>query len=103
MSTTEAIREEAAHAGPAATVGRFAGPLIGGVLVVLTHPAALGAGGLEPPAAWTLGLLAWMAIWWMTHAAELAVTSLLPVILLPMLGVQPFREVAANRKMTWSA
>ncbi|MFM9181985.1 MAG: sensor histidine kinase [Phycisphaerales bacterium] len=63
MSTSEAIREEAEHAGPAATVGRFAGPLIGGVLVVLTHPAALGAGGLEPPAAWTLGLLAWMAIW----------------------------------------
>jgi sodium-dependent dicarboxylate transporter 2/3/5 len=96
MSTSGAIREEAEHAGAAATVGRFAGPLIGGMLVAATHPAALGAGSLEAPAAWTLGLLAWMAIWWMTHAAELAVTSLLPVILLPMLGVQPFREVAAN-------
>lgn len=96
MSTSGAIREEAEHAGAAATVGRFAGPLIGGMLVAGTHPAALGAGSLEAPAAWTLGLLAWMAIWWMTHAAELAVTSLLPVILLPMLGVQPFREVAAN-------
>ena len=66
------------------------------MLVAATHPGALGAGGLAAPAAWTLGLLAWMAVWWMTHAAELAVTSLLPVILLPMLGVQPFREVAAN-------
>ena len=96
MPTSDAIREEAEHAGPAAAVGRFAGPLIGGMLVALTHPAALGAGGLQAPASWTLGLLAWMAIWWMTHAAELAVTSLLPVILLPMIGVQPFREVAAN-------
>jgi sodium-dependent dicarboxylate transporter 2/3/5 len=96
VTTTEAIREDAAHAGAAASIGRVAGPLLGAALVAATHPGALGAGGLGAPAAWTLGLLAWMAIWWMTHAAELAVTSLLPVIALPMLGVQPFREVAAN-------
>jgi sodium-dependent dicarboxylate transporter 2/3/5 len=96
MSDADAIRQDAAHAAPVSAVGRAAGPLVGGMLVALTHPDMLGAGGLAAPASWTLGILAWMAIWWMTHAAELAVTSLIPVILLPILGIQPFREVAAN-------
>ncbi len=33
-----------------------------------------------------VGLLAWMAIWWGTQAVDLAVTGLLPVIVLPITG-----------------
>lgn len=91
-----ASTESEAGSGRAARIGRLAGPAAAAALVAATHPAWGAAGGLGADAAWTLGLLAWMAIWWMTHAAELAVTSLLPVVLLPALGIMPFREVAGN-------
>ena len=43
-------------------------------------------------------LAAWMAIWWMTEAVAIAVTSLLPMVLLPWLVGAPFDlgRVAAN-------
>jgi sodium-dependent dicarboxylate transporter 2/3/5 len=88
--------ESEAGSGRAARFGRFAGPAAAAALVAATHPSAGAIGGLGADASWTLGLLAWMATWWMTHAAELAVTSLLPVVLLPALGVARFRDVAGN-------
>ncbi len=36
----------------------------------------------------------WMAIWWMTEAAPLAITALLPVVLYPLLGVMPTKLIA---------
>src|SRR6187455_2020013 len=32
-------------------------------------------------------ITAWMAIWWFTEAVHLAVTALIPVIFLPLLGI----------------
>ena len=55
----------------------------------------LAPGSLEPPAQATLGLAAWMAFWWLSGAVPLAVTSLLPVLLLPLLGVRTFAEASA--------
>ncbi|MBK6597702.1 MAG: SLC13/DASS family transporter [Proteobacteria bacterium] len=53
------------------------------LLTVLTAPPTDFA-----PAAWPVaGLAAWMAIWWATEAVPLAATSLLPLILLPLIGV----------------
>lgn len=51
--------------------------------------------GLELPAwrAAAVGLL--MAVWWMTEALPIAATSLLPLVLFPVLGVLPVREAAA--------
>jgi sodium-dependent dicarboxylate transporter 2/3/5 len=37
-----------------------------------------------------------MAVWWVTEAAPIAVTALLPLVLFPLLGVRPVREVAPN-------
>ena len=74
----------------------FAGPSIGLALVLLTHPSAGARGGLGAEAAFALGLLAWMAIWWMAEAAPLAVTSLLPVVVLPLAGVGSFRDSAMH-------
>lgn len=43
-----------------------------------------------------LGLALWMAIWWMTEAVNLAVTSLLPLIVLPFCGVMPANKISLN-------
>jgi sodium-dependent dicarboxylate transporter 2/3/5 len=42
-----------------------------------------------------LAVLVWMAVWWLSEAAPLAVTSLLPIVLLPLLGISPLREAAS--------
>jgi sodium-dependent dicarboxylate transporter 2/3/5 len=61
--------------------------MAGLALAALAHPAAGARWGLSPEGALALGLLAWMAIWWMLEALPLAITALLPVVLLPLLGV----------------
>ncbi|MFY7671749.1 SLC13 family permease [Tenacibaculum sp. MEBiC06402] len=38
----------------------------------------------------------WMIIWWITEAVHIAVTSLLPLILFPLLKVMSISEVGAN-------
>lgn len=35
----------------------------------------------------TIAMMAWMAVWWMTEATDITVTSLLPIALFPLLGV----------------
>lgn len=66
------------------------GPL--GFLLLLQLPPP---GGMEQ-SAWkvaSIGLL--MAAWWMTEAVPIPVTALLPIILLPALGVTPVAEATA--------
>ena len=41
-----------------------------------------------------LGLTGWMAAWWMTEVVPLAVTALLPLVVLPFAGVATARAVA---------
>jgi len=57
--------------------------------------AWLGPAELSLAARHTLGMAAWMVTWWMTEAAPLAATSLLPIALFPILGVASTREAAA--------
>ena len=82
--------------GLVARCGRWLGPILGAALVAWSHPEAGGHWSLSPAAAWVVGLTGWMAVWWLTEAVELAVTALLPVIVLPLLGVGSFAEVARN-------
>ncbi|MFA0963862.1 DASS family sodium-coupled anion symporter [Roseivirga sp. BDSF3-8] len=42
-----------------------------------------------------LALAAWMVVWWITEAAPIPVTALLPIIILPLLQVSPVVEAAA--------
>ncbi|WP_018275810.1 DASS family sodium-coupled anion symporter [Teredinibacter turnerae] len=47
-------------------------------------------------AAWaTIGLLLWMGIWWITEAVPIPVTSFLPLIVAPLLGIASMKETAA--------
>ena len=66
-----------------------AGPLAAIVLLLVAPDSLTTAARL------VLGLAGWMAVWWMTEAVPLAATSLLPVALLPALGVVSAREAAA--------
>lgn len=42
------------------------------------------------------GIAAWMACWWITEAAPIAVTALLPLVLIPVLKISPVSTVALS-------
>lgn len=57
---------------------------------------AVGPFGGMSDAAWrTAALGVWMGIWWMTEAVPIAATALLPLVLLPLLGVANMNAAAA--------
>lgn len=41
----------------------------------------------------TLGMMAWMATWWVTEAVDIEVTALLPIATFPLLGIAPLSKV----------
>jgi sodium-dependent dicarboxylate transporter 2/3/5 len=55
-----------------------------------------GSPGFPAPAARTLGSTIMIATYWSTEALPLAVTAMLPLVLLPLLGVQPGKDVARS-------
>lgn len=50
----------------------------------------------QPEVTYTLATALLMAIWWITEVVPLAVTSLLPVVLFPLLGVMNGKDVSAT-------
>ncbi len=70
-------------------VGLVAGVAGFGVLQGLPAPAGLSAAGWD-----TAAVAFWMAAWWVTEAIPLSATALLPVVLLPLLGIAPVRDAA---------
>ena len=71
-------------------VGRVLGPAAFVILLVVP------SGTLEGDAKRVCAVILWMALWWMTDAVPLAVTSILPLVLFPLLAVRGVREVAPN-------
>ena len=43
-----------------------------------------------------LGIIIWMAVWWISEVVPIAVTSLLPIILFPSLNILNIQETGAN-------
>ena len=41
----------------------------------------------------TLGLMVWMAGWWLTQAVDIEATALLPIVTFPLLGIAPLSKV----------
>jgi sodium-dependent dicarboxylate transporter 2/3/5 len=43
----------------------------------------------------TLGMMVWMAGWWLTEAVDIEATALLPIVAFPLLGIAPLGQVLA--------
>ena len=67
-----------------------------GLIAALAVWLALGAAeGLSPDARWVATIATLMAVWWMTEAIPLSATSLLPIVLIPMLTGRTVSEATA--------
>ena len=78
-------------------IGLFGGPMLGLVCYYLL-PTYYSTG----PGEWveftqagraTLGMMVWMAGWWLTEAVDIEVTALLPIVAFPLLSIAPLRKV----------
>ena len=56
--------------------------------------------GLPFPGWATAALLAWMAVWWATEAVPIPVTSLLPLVVIPLIGAGTAAEAASGYSST---
>ena len=73
-----------------ARIGLVAGPVLFIVMLMMAPPAGITENGWRAAAA---GIL--MAVWWVTEALPIPVTSLLPLVLFPLLGVLTIDAAAA--------
>ncbi|WP_435348784.1 SLC13 family permease [Haloarchaeobius sp. HRN-SO-5] len=73
---------------------RRVGLVLGPALFVLTR-SFVSPPGLSPAANAVLASTLWIAVWWMTEAVPIPVTSLLPVVLFPTLGVADVASTTA--------
>ena len=71
-------------------IGLILGPVLA-FIVVIFPPAE----GLTPEAWWVVATAVWMATWWATEAIAVPMTSLIPLVAFPILGVATMRETAA--------
>jgi len=62
-------------------IGLIAGPLMFAIVSLFFE-----ADGLNPQAQSVLACTLWIAIWWITEAVPIAITSLLPIVLFPITG-----------------
>ena len=67
------------------------GPLVALLIVSLPPPSGLGV------TAWhVVAVTAWMVIWWLSEAIPLPATALIPIPMMPFLGIADIKTVAAN-------
>lgn len=86
-ATARRLRWAAFAAGPAAAVyALLPAELRGGDGALLAT--------LSPQGRMVMAMAAWMSVWWLSEAVELEATSLLPLVLLPALGVMDIRRAA---------
>lgn len=71
--------------------GLFLGPLAFAMILFL--PDLIPGKDLANP---VIAVAAWMVIWWITETVSISVTSLLPLLLFPLLKVMPMADVGAN-------
>lgn len=77
--------------GWAGRLGLWLGPVLAVLVLVIPGPADL------PPSAQRLAaVVVLMAAWWATQCVPMAVTSLLPLVCFPLLGIDSARNVAGT-------
>lgn len=87
---------------PSALYSRFSGPALkamalpGGPIVALLAASLMWQSGFDSPAAITLGVTTLCIIWWVFEPIPIPATSLLPLALLPLLGVISSAQVAQS-------
>lgn len=74
-------------------IGLILGPVFFGLVVVL-FPSS--EEGLSKEGVSVLAVSIWMIIWWITEAIPVYATALLPLALMPILGVLPLQDIAAE-------
>jgi solute carrier family 13 (sodium-dependent dicarboxylate transporter), member 2/3/5 len=67
--------------------GMILGPLLAAIMIMMQPPV-----GLSPEGWKVCALAVWMAVWWISEAVPLPVTSLLPIITLPTLGIFSLKQ-----------
>ncbi|UYO73606.1 DASS family sodium-coupled anion symporter [Halomonas qinghailakensis] len=71
-------------------VGLVLGPMLFAFVLLFFHPAELSVEGRM-----VLATTLWVAVWWITEAIPIPVTSLLPIVLLPITGALESSAVTA--------
>jgi len=69
----------------------IAGPALALLILMLPAPE-----GMKPEAWRLVALATWMVVWWLGEAVPIPATALLPIPLMPLLGIEKMKPVAAN-------
>ncbi len=72
-------------------IALVAGPLLCVIPFIFSAPA-----GLSDPAWRLVGLTLWMATWWLSEVIPLAATALIPIPMMPLLGIAEEDPIAAS-------
>lgn len=72
-------------------VGLFLGPVIFIIMLFISPPEGMSSSAMKVAAITVL-----MAVWWITEAVPIPATSLLPILLYPLLDVMAAKAVTAN-------
>ncbi|GJQ50886.1 MAG: hypothetical protein HKUEN01_32720 [Candidatus Kuenenia stuttgartiensis] len=67
---------------------------IAGPLAFILLASLVNTDFISPGAGKVLAVAAWMIIWWISEAAPVPVTALLPLITFPFLGIMKMSEAA---------
>ena len=70
---------------------KLLGPLIFFIILLVDTPSGMSIEGFH-----LLGIIIWMAVWWISEVVPIAVTSLLPIILFPSLNILNIQNTGAN-------
>jgi sodium-dependent dicarboxylate transporter 2/3/5 len=70
---------------------KLLGPLLFFIILILDAPNGMSNEGFR-----FLGIIIWMAVWWISEVVPIAVTSLLPIILFPSLNILNIQQTGAN-------
>lgn len=72
------------------------GLVLGPLLFAITYIMLTSFTGLSAEACKVLAVAVWMVTWWITEAVHVAVTALVPMVLLPLLGVITISQATAS-------